>query len=170
MNATRETGDARTHGRSWGMRHASHARPRDILAPQACMTISVTCLNEAWQSWGWITTRFQIPSSTSRLAAAQTDARGTASYGRAKALITAALDRARSNASLCQGVLAVLLEACEVPFGRCGFTSDLCPMAFPRGRVWPSSCRLPGRSSSLRCGRSAWTCGVAGGKVAAIGE
>jgi hypothetical protein len=38
----------------------------------------------------------------------------------------------------------------------------------PRRRLWPPLAAPPGRSSSLRCGR--WTCGFAGGDVAATGE
>ena len=40
----------------------------------------------------------------------------------------------------------------------------------PRCRLWPPLAAPPGRSSSLRCGRSTWTCGCAGGKGAAIEE
>ena len=40
-------------------------------------------------------------------------------------------DDAIAKASLCQGVPSVFFAACQVPFGRCGFTSDPWP--------WPSS-------------------------------
>src|SRR3984885_8162951 len=55
----------------------------------------------------------------------------------------------RTNASLCQGAWFLAFLAAE-----CGRR-----LAVP-----------PGRSSSLRCGRSTWTCGFADGGVAAIAE
>ena len=76
----------------------------------------------------------------------------------------------RTKASLCQGVPWVFFAACEVPFGRGGFTGDSWPRAFLAAECGRRLAAPPGRSSSLRCGRSTWTCGVAGGSVAATGE
>jgi hypothetical protein len=75
-----------------------------------------------------------------------------------------------TKASLCQGVPSVLFAACEVPFGRCVFSRESWPVAFLAAEYGRRLAAPPGRSSSLRCGRSTWTCGVAGGRVAAIEE
>src|SRR5512142_950938 len=76
----------------------------------------------------------------------------------------------RTKASLCQGVLAVFFAALEVGFGRCGLTGGYGSLAFPAAEYGRRLAAPPGRSSSLGCGRSIWTCGFAGGLVAAIGE
>ena len=55
-------------------------------------------------------------------------------------------------------------------FGRGGFASEPLPEAFLAAECGRRLAAPPGRSSSLRCGRSTWTCGVADGRVAAIGE
>jgi hypothetical protein len=75
----------------------------------------------------------------------------------------------RTKASLCQGFPSVFFAGCEVPFGRCGAVSDPLALAFLAAGCGRRLASPPGRSSSLRCGRSTWTCGVAGG-VAATGE
>src|SRR6516165_4981939 len=76
----------------------------------------------------------------------------------------------RTKASLRQGVPSVLFAACEVPFGRCAFSGNFWPRAFLAAEYGRCLAAPPGRSSSLRCGRSTWTCGVADGRVAAIEE
>src|SRR6516165_12148634 len=76
----------------------------------------------------------------------------------------------RTKASLCQGVLPVFFAEFEVAFGRCGLAGGGGLLAFPAAECGSRLAAPPGRSSSLRCGRSTWTCGVAGGEVAAIGE
>ena len=75
-----------------------------------------------------------------------------------------------SKASLCQVVRSVRFALGEVPFGRCGLTSDPWPRAFLAAEYGRRLAAPPGCSSSLRCGRSAWTRGFAGGMVAAIEE
>ena len=75
-----------------------------------------------------------------------------------------------SKASLCQGVRSVRFALGEVPFGRCGLTTDPWPLAFLAAEYGRRLAAPPGRSSSLRCGRSTWTRGFAGGMVAAIEE
>src|SRR5262245_8832256 len=77
---------------------------------------------------------------------------------------------APSESSLCQEVAVVFLAACGMAFGGCGFTGGRGPGAFPAAEYGRRLAAPPGRSSSLRCGRSAWTCGLAGGGVAAAGE
>jgi hypothetical protein len=77
---------------------------------------------------------------------------------------------APNESSLCQGVAAVFLAACEVVFGRCGFTSGVGTGPSPPRKYGRRLGAPPGRSSSLRCGRSTWICGLAGGRVAAAGE
>jgi hypothetical protein len=72
----------------------------------------------------------------------------------------------RTEASLRQGVPSVLFAACEVPFGRCVFTREPWPLALLAAECGRRLAAPPGRSSSLRCGRSTWTCGCAGGRVA----
>ena len=75
-----------------------------------------------------------------------------------------------NESSLCQGVAAVFLAACQMVFERCGFTSGAGARGLPAGEDGRRLGAPPGRSSSLRCGRSTWTCGLAGGRVAAAGE
>jgi hypothetical protein len=76
----------------------------------------------------------------------------------------------RSNASLCQEVPSVSVANYKVPFGRCSFTGDAWLLAFLVAECGRRLAAPPGRLSSLRCGRSTWTCGVAGGRVAAVEE
>ena len=54
--------------------------------------------------------------------------------------------------------------------GRWLFVSDLWPVAFLVAKYGRRLAAPPGRSSSLRCGRSTWTCGVTDGRLAAIEE
>jgi hypothetical protein len=65
---------------------------------------------------------------------------------------------------------SVLLEAYEVRLGRWLFVSDLWPVAFLVAEYGRRLAVPPGRSSSLRCGRSTWTCGVTDGRLAAVEE
>src|SRR5690348_574687 len=92
------------------------------------------------------------------------------SYGRPNGQRVHGRKPPRSKASLCQEVPSVLFAACEVPFGRCAFTREPWPLAVLAAEYGRRLAAPPGRSSSLRCGRSTWTCGVAGGRVATIEE
>src|SRR6266508_4120053 len=83
---------------------------------------------------------------------------------------TAPSHRAKASLCLCQGVWPVFFAAREVVFERWGFTAELGLVAFPAAECGRRLAAPPGRSSWLRCGRSTWTCGVAGGRVAAAGE
>jgi hypothetical protein len=75
------------------------------------------------------------------------------------------------EASLCQGVRPVFLRVCEVSFGLCVLASGSWPGAFLAAECGRRLAAPPGRSSSLRCGRSTWTRGFAGGDgTAAAGE
>src|SRR5689334_15569381 len=75
----------------------------------------------------------------------------------------------RSKASLCQGILPVFFAAFEVAL-RGLWLGGRGLRAFPAAEYDRRLAAPPGRSSSLRCGRSTWTCGVAGDEVAATGE
>src|SRR5690348_4615747 len=76
----------------------------------------------------------------------------------------------RSKASLCQEVGPVFLAAREVAFGRCGGAPERSLPAFLVVEFGRRLAAPPGRTSSLRCGRSTWICCFAGGDVAAIEE
>ena len=75
-----------------------------------------------------------------------------------------------ANASLRQVVRGVFFAAGERPLWRCGFAGESWPVAFPAAGCGRRLAAGPGRSSSLRCGRSTWACGFAGGRGAATGE
>src|SRR5215831_7283668 len=76
----------------------------------------------------------------------------------------------RTKASLCQEALPVFFPELEVALGRCGLAGGRGLLSFPAAECGRCLAAPPGRSSSLRCGRSTWRCGVAGGGVAATGE
>src|SRR5260370_4377750 len=88
----------------------------------------------------------------------------------AAAILTVSVPEYLTNASLCQGFPLAFFAGCEVPFGRCVLARESWPGAFLVADCGRRLAAPPGRSSSLRCGRSPWTRGFAGGRMAAIAE